>query len=118
MRAEETVRQFFDRVNARDLSGLGALLEKDAIFFFPKTQPLSGRDRILRFFRVLFRQYPSLVFDVKRTIIQGPWAAVHWTNKGESRHGDPYENEGMTLLHLEGTRVRFISDFFKDTEKF
>jgi len=30
----------------------------------------------------------------------------------------PYENEGVTILEMERPRVRFISDFFKDTEKF
>jgi hypothetical protein len=31
---------------------------------------------------------------------------------------EPYENEGVTILEMKGHRVSFISDFFKDTEKF
>jgi hypothetical protein len=35
-----------------------------------------------------------------------------------SRREEPYENEGVTILEMEAGRIRFISDFFKDTEKF
>jgi hypothetical protein len=66
----------------------------------------------------MFRQFPELVFDVKSIIIQGEQAAVHWTNRGTSRKGEPYANEGVTLLEWEEDGIRFMSDFFKDTEKF
>ena len=88
------------------------------IVYFPKTQPLLGKQRISRFFKVLFRQYPELSFEVLRTIAQGSKAAVHWKNRGISRRQEPYENEGVTILEMEGNKIRFITDFFKDTEKF
>jgi ketosteroid isomerase-like protein len=112
------VVDFFACVNDRDLNRFGDLLREDAEFYFPKTQPLVSRDRILRFFRVLFRQYPKLSFQIHRIIMEGNRAAVHWSNRGENRKKEPYENEGITLLELEGDQLRFISDFFKDTEKF
>ncbi|MBL7212038.1 MAG: nuclear transport factor 2 family protein [Desulfobacteraceae bacterium] len=109
---------FFELVNSRDLRRLAGLLTDTAEFYFPKTRPLIGKERILRFFGILFRQYPELVFEIQRTIVQGPWAAVHWTNRGANRRQEPYENEGVTILEMEGSKVKFISDFFKDTEKF
>ncbi len=30
----------------------------------------------------------------------------------------PDENEGITILEEEGGRISFMSDLFKDTEKF
>jgi ketosteroid isomerase-like protein len=109
---------FFDCINSRDLDQLSGLLREDAIFLFPKTQPLMGRSQILRFFRILFRQYPELRFTILRMIAEGPLAAIHWTNLGTNRKGEPYENEGVTILEEEGGAIRWISDFFKDTGKF
>ena len=109
---------FFDSVNDRDLERMRDLLMESAEFYFPKTQPLLGRERILKFFKILFRQYPELSFKIKRKIIQGNRAAVHWTNQGVTRRKEHYENEGVTILEEEGGRISFISDFFKDTERF
>ena len=118
MTDEPTVVKFFDLVNSRELGQLDDLLTPDAAFYFPKTQPLLGKERILRFFNILFRQYPELSFEIQRVIIQGHQAAVHWTNRGTSRRGEPYDNEGVTILEIEGGKIHFISDFFKDTGKF
>ncbi len=51
-------------------------------------------------------------------IIQKNQAAVHWTNRGMNRKNKPYENQGVTILEIEKGKIKFISDFFKDTEKF
>lgn len=118
MPSQDTIRGFFAAVNTRNSDEMGNFLRPDAEFLFPKTEPLVGKDRILRFFKILFRQYPELVFDVKSVIIQDQRAAVHWTNRGTSRGKELYENEGVTLLEWEGDGIRFMSDFFKDTEKF
>lgn len=118
MSQRDKVVDFFTCVNDRDLDRFGELLREDAAFYFPKTEPLLSRERMIRFFRILFRQYPQLSFHVRRIIMEGNRAAVHWSKQGVNRRREPYENEGVTLLELEGDQVSFISDFFKDTEKF
>jgi ketosteroid isomerase-like protein len=115
---EKTSIDFFAFLNLRDLDRLKALLREDARLDFPKTQPLLGLDRILKFLHLLLRQYPELTFTLHRTIVQGNRGAVHWTNHGKNRRGEPYENEGVTLLEFEGEKIRYLSDFFKDTGKF
>lgn len=118
MAVEKAIADFFLFFNSRDLDRLRVLLAENAQFYFPKTQPLLSPDRILKFLHVLFRQYPELAFTVHRTIVQDNRAAVHWTNRGKNRRGEPYENEGLTLLEFAEGKIAFISDFFKDTEKF
>lgn len=118
MTIEKSIADFFVYFNSRDLEKLGGLLKPEARFFFPKTQPLLGTERILKFLHILFRQYPELAFTVQGTIVQENRAAIHWTNQGKNRRGEPYENEGVTLLKFEDGRITFISDFFKDTGKF
>jgi len=49
-------------------------------------------------------------------IQQDDKAAVHWTNQGMNRRKEPYQNEGVTILEMQDGKIRFISDFFKDTE--
>ena len=116
---KKTLERFFDFLNERKMDEMSELLAEGAELFFPKTRPLNGRERILKFFKILFRQYPQLSFEVQSTIIEGERAAVHWKNEGISRKGEPYENEGVTLFGVESDkRIGFISDFFKDTEKF
>ena len=52
---EHTVTYFFSLLSNQDLKQMSSLLHPDARLYFPKTQPLAGRDRILRFFKILFR---------------------------------------------------------------
>ena len=118
MTAQETISKFFEVFNARNLEEMGNLLNPEAELYFPKTQPLIGKDRVLKFLKLLFRQYPELSFTVVRVICQGNQAAVHWTNRGKNRRQETYENEGATILEFEAGKINWISDFFKDTEKF
>jgi ketosteroid isomerase-like protein len=117
MTNKETVLKFFEVLNGRELDEAKKLLDSRTEFFFPKTKPMIGKDRILKFLNIFFRQYPELIFTVVRVIQQGDLAAVHWTNRGVSRRQEAYENEGVTILEMEKGKIVYISDFFKDTEK-
>ena len=110
--------EFFRRMNSRIIDDMVDLLKEDTRFLFPKTQPLTGKERIVKFFQILFRQYPELHFEVQGIIAEGERVAVHWTNQGLNRKRQPYENEGVTWFEFEHGKIRLISDFFKDTGKF
>ena len=118
MADEQIIKTFFEVFNNRDLAKMANLLHADAEFFFPKTQPLIGKERILKFLGILFRQYPQLSFTIQRVIQQGEWAAVHWTNQGFNRRKEAYQNEGVTILEFQNAKINYISDFFKNTELF
>ena len=118
MSSESFIREFFEVFNQRNLVKMEDLFSSDAEFYFPKTQPLIGKNRILKFLNILFRQYPQLNFEIQRIIVQGQQAAIHWTNQGKNKRDEPYENEGVTIMELINGKISFISDFFKDTEKF
>jgi ketosteroid isomerase-like protein len=118
MSNDRTAAEFFELMNRRALDHMGELVKEETRLLFPKTRPLVGRDRIIKFFQILFRQYPELQFDIQRIITQGDRVAVHWTNVGITRKKEPYQNEGVTLFEFENGKIVFISDFFKDTAKF
>ena len=112
------VIQFFEFFSTQSLSQMADFLREDASLFFPKTQPLIGKAKIMKFFQILFRQYPELTFTVEHTIAQQDNVAAHWKNRGINRKNEPYENEGVTLFFFKDGLVSFMSDFFKDTGKF
>ena len=114
---EKVINRFFEVINSRNLKKMAELLDDDCEFYFPKTQPLIGKDRILRFFNILFRQYPELRFEVRRMILQGSNAAIHWTNQGHNRRRESYENEGVTIFEMADEKISFMSDFFKSTDQ-
>ena len=118
MSAQAPIREFFEVLNKRNFDKIHDLLDADAALYFPKTQPLISTARILKFLNILFRQYPQLKFEIQRIIVEGNQAAVHWTNQGTNKRDLPYENDGVTLIELQDGKIIFISDFFKDTEKF
>ena len=89
MTKKETVLKFFQVLNEQDLVEADNLLDPRAELFFPKTKPMVGKDRILKFLKIFFRQYPELIFTVVRVILQEDQAAVHWTNRGTSRRKEP-----------------------------
>jgi ketosteroid isomerase-like protein len=117
MPEDQTCLKFFQVLNEQDLEAADNLLNAKTEFYFPKTQPIVGKDRILKFLKIFFRQFPELIFTVVRVIRQGDQVAVHWTNRGMNRHKEPYENEGVTLLEMEEGKIVYVSDFFKNTEK-
>jgi uncharacterized protein (TIGR02246 family) len=118
MSIEPLIRNFFEVFNQRNLDRIANLFSADAEFYFPKTQPLIGRDRILKFLGLLLRQYPRLRFEIQRVIVHDDQAAIHWTNQGINERDLPYENEGVTLMELKDGKINFLRDVFKDTEKF
>jgi uncharacterized protein (TIGR02246 family) len=112
---KQTATNFFDAMNTRDASSVASMLAEDAVFHFPGTAPMVGVERIQKFLKVLFFKFPRLEFSVGRVVADESAAAVEWTNRGERRDGAPYANAGVTVLALEGDRIVYLSDTFKDT---
>ncbi len=116
--ASAKVIRFFEFFSSQSLNQMADFLREDSRLFVPKAQPLIGKEKILKFFQILFRQYPELTFTVEHTIAQKDKVAAHWKNRGINRKKEPYENEGVTLFFFEDGLVSLMSDFFKDTGKF
>jgi ketosteroid isomerase-like protein len=105
----------FAAMNSRDLTGLEQHLAEDAVFDFPGAGSITGKKKILVFLKVLFRKYPRLKFTVEDILLEGDRACAVWSNEGEDTSGTPYNNRGITLVHVAHGKIVFISDYFKDT---
>jgi ketosteroid isomerase-like protein len=112
---KELVIEFFQLLNKKELENLNAFLSPAVIFYFPGTKPLSGPQKVIQLFKIIFRKYPDLLFRIKDVIIEENKVAVSWTNSGTDKNNIPYQNEGVTLFRIEHGYVTYISDYFKDT---
>jgi len=107
--------QIFAAMNSRDVSELTPYIAEDATFDFPGAGCITGKKRILLFFKILFRRYPRLTFHIDDIIVEGERACAVWSNEGENAQGASYRNRGITLVRTADGQITFISDYFKDT---
>ena len=105
----------FSSLNNRELTKLNDYLDENATFDFPGTKLIKGRKKILTFFKILFRKYPCLTFTVQENIVDGGKVCILWTNEGITSNSTPYANRGVTYVHIAGGKIKFISDYFKNT---
>jgi ketosteroid isomerase-like protein len=105
----------FQAMNQRDFDAFEQLITEDVAFDFPGAGRVEGKRRTLLLLKSILRKYPVLKFEVHEIISSGDRACAVWTNQGEASDGTQYQNSGMTLLHFSRGKIRFISDYFKDT---
>jgi len=105
----------FSSLNNRELSELSQHLSENAVFDFPGAGCIEGHKHILTFFKVLFRKYSRLNFTVEHVISEGKLVCATWSNEGEDKNGNPYNNRGITLVEVSDGKIVSISDYFKDT---
>ena len=69
-----------------------------------------------RFFRKMVIAVPDLTFTLINIIHSDNLMAVQWENKGKTRKGVPYENQGVTVMELFDGKILSMRDYL-DTEK-
>lgn len=111
----ETSIRLFDAINNRDFETFEAIVTDGVRFDFPGVDLMEGRKRVVMFFKILFRKYSKLEFNVETVIADKSKTCVKWNNSGELSNGEAYSNVGLTWLDFEGEKIAFMSDYFKDT---
>jgi ketosteroid isomerase-like protein len=111
----DMAQRVFAGMNTRDFSELEEILDEGVVFDFPGAGLIEGPRKVLIFLKTLLRKYPKLTFTISEIIKDEQRACVVWSNEGEHIDGSPYKNRGITLLHFSGGKIKFISDYFKDT---
>lgn len=105
----------FEAMNSREFGPFENIITEDVSFDFPGVGRTEGSRRTLLLLKSLLRKYPKLRFTISEVITGENRACVVWTNQGEDIRGNPYSNSGITLLHFSQGKIRYISDYFKDT---
>lgn len=120
----EEIRQIvsrqLERLNAQDIEGFLEFCEEDAVFTFPGNSLFGGvhqgKEQISRFFSMLFQIITDLRFDQKHIMVFGDWVAIEWEDFGHTFRGEPFDNKGVTVMHLRDGRQIEMRDHL-DTEK-
>lgn len=111
---------------AGDAEGMLVLMTADVdIRFLGQTQ-LRGVDAARAFFAFSAELLEDLDFTIERTIVDGEWAAVTWSETARTPNGDLWDNHGVdvfkvrdgmiALLH-ENNDVRLVHRFFPRYEE-
>ncbi len=112
---QELALIIFRAMNERKFDEFESYLDENLVLDFPGPGRIEGKRRVLIFMKTLLRKYPVLCFNVYEVLVDGDQACALWTNKGENLLGEPYQNSGVSIIHLDNGKITFISDYFKDT---
>jgi len=117
-----------DVMNERDVDKILTHWRDDAVMIYPGVTVVSGRSEgkvaLQAFFRKFMEQFPEIKFSIKETYIKDMFAVgfsnsiasefeVTYTNK----HGETFENRGVTVIQIKNGKVQQIQDYYFDVEK-
>ncbi len=114
---QKQISQFiFEKMSNNETDELLSVFADEMVFDFPGIDQIKGKDKAVRVLRLILRRFNYLKFSVYKIITEDKDVCVMWTNKGEYKNGDNYENSGITYIKFDNERkVSFLSDYFKDT---
>lgn len=117
-----------DVMNERNVDKILEHWRDDAVMIYPGNMSVSGRtegkENLRVFFTKFMEQFPELKFTIKETYIKNMFAIgfsntiasefeVIYTNK----HGETFENKGVTVIKILRGKVAQIEDYYFDSEK-
>jgi ketosteroid isomerase-like protein len=115
-------------MNERNVDKILEHWRDDAVMIYPGQMSVSGRTEgkaaLKIFFSKFMKQFPELNFTIKETYIKDMFAIgftntiasefeVTYTNK----HGETFENKGVTVIKIKSGKVEQIEDYYFDSEK-
>jgi hypothetical protein len=111
-------------LESKDIEQLRKWFFEKSVLWMPPVAPIEGERRILTAFRLIFRGYSDLHWNVgeifSNNTTNGKLRYVYQTESwGTIGKTTPYKNSIMTLIEFdEQGRILFLSDYFKDTAIF
>jgi steroid Delta-isomerase len=110
MRTDE-IREFYDRVDAGDVTGMCDLFAPDAVYHRPGYEPLDGRAAIERFYREK-RVIRDGRHRIDAVVTTGDTVAVHGEFRGTLLDGRKAEHRFAEFFTLTGDGLLSRRDTF------
>lgn len=112
----EISKFIFEAMSENKPADLLPYFDTNVKFNFPGIGTITGNRMVARIIGMILKRYNYLKFYVDKIVKENDTYCVFWHNKGELKQDKSiYENVGMTLIEFENDKVRFLSDYFKDT---
>jgi taurine dehydrogenase small subunit len=108
---ERLVRNYFDAFNRRDIEGVMACFDEDAIMIAADGRRLVGRAEVRRSYEQAFMAFPDGRCDLRAFVGSGGYATVESVFRGTSRERGTIELRGVETVEIVGGRIREIRDY-------
>ena len=105
-----TMRSAYERINAGDIDGFGALISDDFVEHEGAPDQPPTKAGTLAFFRELLVSFPDMRMDVDDLIVSGDKAVARVTARGTHKGefmGKPHEGHGF--LGYDNTKKRYVT---------
>lgn len=118
--SRELIGKFMVDLESRDVERLRQWFIDESVLWMPPFGRIEGARRILAAFRVIFRGYTDLHWNVTNIMDAGGKRFVYETDSwGILGKSTPYKNHILTIVDFDDQgRIVFLSDYFKDTSIF
>jgi ketosteroid isomerase-like protein len=99
-----------------EVGPLLALFHDDAeIVNLGRTAPTRGREEIEGFWRDYRAAFRSIRSDFLNVIEGETGSVLEWVSRGARANGEPVEYKGVTVLEVEGGRIRRCRTYYDST---
>ncbi|MEX1092993.1 MAG: nuclear transport factor 2 family protein [Acidimicrobiia bacterium] len=109
-RTRAVVVRLYEAFYARDAAGMVETMSDDVWVRFLGRVDFRGKQQASEFFGGNNPLLVDLQFDIKRLVIDGPYAAAIWEESATTIHGQPYRNHGVDVFTVEDGRITAIHE--------
>ena len=114
------VTSFMQDLNTLDVENLRKWFDENSKIWIPPMKEVEGGKRILALFRTIFRKYNHIEWKESEIFNLGKGRFFYETvSKGDMKIKGAYNNQICTIIEFaENGKIRYLSDYFKDTSCF
>ncbi|MEX0797342.1 MAG: nuclear transport factor 2 family protein [Acidimicrobiia bacterium] len=109
-RTRAVVVRLYEAFYARDAAGMVETMSDDVWVRFLGRVDFRGKQQASEFFGGNNPLLVDLQFDIKKLVIDGPYAAAIWEESATTIHGQPYRNHGVDVFTVEDGRITAIHE--------
>jgi ketosteroid isomerase-like protein len=77
-----------------------------------RAQPAHGREEVRRFWQDYLNAFDGIRSEFTHVIEGEGGAVLEWVSRGKLPNGEPVEYRGVSVLELEGNRVRRFRSYY------
>ena len=115
--SEQVARRFIDALHALERDGdldtiVGTFAEGCDVGNVVSPRQFTGRDGAREFWSVYRETLGEVESTFRNVIATGDRAALEWTTRGTGANGQEIDYDGVSILEIEGGKVRRFMAYF------
>lgn len=120
MSSSNLCEEFIKDLQTKQLNTLEKWFNNDSEIWLPPAKPAKGKKAIMILFRIIFKKYADLNWQIKTVYDVGSNIFVFKTYSwGQFATGRPYQNHILTEVEFDSNnQIKQLTDYFSDTAIF